>query len=219
MSFHGLAVVWSQRDLMIRGLAATLGIAAVSAVLAGLLGIGLFGLLISRWRAVGQTVSALIDLMRCVPFMLFCYMIYYALPVFGIVIENIAAGILALTLYNAAYIAELLRGTWQTLPRETIEAGHAFGFHGWRLLVRIILPPVVMDSVPMLGNQMVQIIKDSAFLVIIAVQELTYAANEIQATYYVPFASFVCAVILYWLLCLAVESGVRAVIRVAELRR
>lgn len=219
MSAHGLAVVWSQRDLMFRGLAATLGIAAVSAVLAVLLGIALFGLLISRWRTLARTVSALIDLMRCVPFMLFCYMIYYALPVFGIVIENIAAGILALTLYNAAYIAELLRGTWQTLPRETIEAGHAFGFHGWRLLVRIILPPVVMDTVPMLGNQMVQIIKDSAFLVIIAVQELTYAANEIQATYYVPFASFVCAVILYWLLCLAVESGVRAVARVAELRR
>lgn len=216
---HGLAVVWSQHDLMIRGLAATLGIAVVSAVLAIALGIALFGLLISRWRVVARTVAAAIDVMRCVPFMLFCYMIYYALPVFGIVIENILAGILALTLYNAAYIAELLRGTWRTLPRETIEAGQAFGFHGWRLLTRIILPPVVMDSVPMLGNQMVQIIKDSAFLVIIAVQELTYAANEIQATYYVPFASFVCAVVLYWLLCLAIEGGVRAIVRVAELRR
>ena len=61
----------------------------------------------------------------------------------------------------------------------------------------------------MLGNQMIQIIKDSAFLVIIAVQELTFAANEIQATYYVPFASFVCAMLLYWVLCLAVEGGVR----------
>jgi polar amino acid transport system permease protein len=219
MDFHGIEVVWDQRELMVDGLLATLAIAAVSAVLSGLLGVALFGLLISRQRAVAGLVSGLIDLMRCVPFMLFCYMIYFALPTFGIVIANIEAGVLALTLYNAAYIAELLRGTWKTLPAETIEAGHAFGFHGWRLVLRIILPPVVMDSVPMLGNQMVQIIKDSAFLVIIAVQELTYAANEIQATYYVPFASFVCAVILYWLLCLFVEGGVRAVVRVAELRR
>jgi polar amino acid transport system permease protein len=219
MDFHGIEVVWEQRELMIHGLFATLAIAAVSAVLSGLLGIGLFGLLISRRQAVVRPVAAVIDLMRCVPFMLFCYMIYFALPAFGILIANLEAGVLALTLYNAAYIAELLRGTWKTLPRETIEAGHAFGFHGWRLVLRIILPPVVMDSVPMLGNQMVQIIKDSAFLVIIAVQELTYAANEIQATYYVPFASFVCAVILYWLLCLIVEGGVRAMVRVAELRR
>ena len=73
--------------------------------------------------------------------------------------------------------------------------------------MRIILPPVLLSSIPMLGNQMVQIIKDSAFLVIIAVQELTFAANEIQATYYVPFASFVCAMLLYWLLCLGGRGG------------
>jgi polar amino acid transport system permease protein len=100
-----------------------------------------------------------------------------------------------------------------------VEAGQAFGFHGWGLLLRVILPPVVLSSIPMLGNQMVQIIKDSAFLIIIAVQELTYAADEIQATYYVPFASFICAVLLYWLLCLGVESGVRVVLRAAEARR
>jgi polar amino acid transport system permease protein len=168
---------------------------------------------------MAQAVAWLIDLMRCVPFMLFCYLIYYGLPSFGIVIGNLTAGIVALTIYNAAYIAELLRGGFAALPREGIEAGQAFGFHGWQLLVRIILPPVLLSSIPMLGNQMVQIIKDSAFLVIIAVQELTFAANEIQATYYVPFASFVCAMLLYWALCLAVEGGVRAVLKVAEARR
>jgi polar amino acid transport system permease protein len=52
--------------------------------------------------------------------------------------------------------------------------------------------------------------------VIIAVQELTFTANEIQATYYVPFASFVCAMLLYWLLCLGVEAGVRTTLKVAE---
>ena len=158
--------------------------------------------------AIEVALAWLIDLMRCVPFMLFCYLIYYGLPSFGIVIGNLTAGIIALTLYNAAYIAELLRGGYEALPREGIEAGHAFGFHGWRLLLRIILPPVLLSSIPMLGNQMIQIIKDSAFLVIIAVQELTFAANEIQATYYVPFASFVCAMLLYWVLCLGGRSAV-----------
>ena len=219
MDFHGIAVVWEQRGLIVDGLFATVAIAAVSAVLSGFLGIGLFGLLISRQRAVAGLVSGLIDLMRCVPFMLLCYMIYYGLPSYGIVVSNLTAGIAALTIYNAAYIAELLRGTWKTLPAETIEAGHAFGFHGWQLVLRIILPPVVMDSIPMLGNQMVQIIKDSAFLVIITVEELTFAANEIQATYYVPFASFVCAMLLYWGLCLAVEACVRVVLAMAEARR
>ena len=216
---RGIEVLWEQRDAMLSGLLATLGITIVAAVCAGLLGLVLSALLISRVRGVQVAMAWLIDLMRCVPFMLFCYLIYYGLPSFGIVIGNLMAGIIALTIYNAAYIAELLRGGYEALPREGIEAGYAFGFHGWRLLLRIILPPVLLSSIPMLGNQMIQIIKDSAFLVIIAVQELTFAANEIQATYYVPFASFVCAMLLYWVLCLAVEGGVRAVLTMAEARR
>jgi polar amino acid transport system permease protein len=216
---HGIAVLWDERALMVSGLLTTIAIAAVSAVLAGLLGLGLFGLMVGKSQIVSHAVTGFVDLMRCVPFMLFCYLIYYGLPHAGILLDNLSAGVLALTLYNAAYIAELLRGAYKALPAETVEAGVAFGFHGWRLLLRVILPPVLLNSVPMLGNQMVQIIKDSAFLIIIAVQELTYAADEIQATYYVPFASFICAVLLYWGLCLGVEGGVRAMLRVAEARR
>lgn len=216
---RGIEVLWEQRDALFAGFVTTVAITGVAAVCAGLLGLLLFALLIARMRVIEAGLTWFIDLMRCVPFMLFCYMLYYALPSFGIVIGNVTAGVLALTLYNAAYVAELLRGGYAALPREGIEAGHAFGFHGWRLLMRIILPPVLLSSVPMLGNQLIQVIKDSAFLVIIAVQELTFAANEIQATYYVPFASFVCAMVLYWLLCLMVEAGVRAVMVMAEARR
>ncbi len=216
---HGIEVLWEQREALLAGFGTTIAIAAASAIGAGALGLMLFVVLISRIRALAVPLIWLIDLMRCVPFMLFCYLIYYGLPSFGITIDNLMAGVVALTIYNAAYIAELLRGGFVALPREGIEAGQAFGFHGWRLVARIILPPVLLSSIPMLGNQMVQIIKDSAFLVIIAVQELTFAANEIQATYYVPFASFVCAMLLYWLLCLAIEGGVRAVVTMAEARR
>jgi polar amino acid transport system permease protein len=219
MSFHGFEIVWSQRDLMLSGLLLTLEIVAISSILAGVLGFAVFGLLVQSGPAVGRPVKAVIDVVRAVPFMLLCYLLYYGLPEFGVTLDNMTAGITALTIYNAAYVAELLRGSWKAQPPEANEAARAFGLHGWRLLVRIILPPVVLDAIPMLGNQMIQVIKDSAFLVIITVQELTYAANEIQATYYVPFASFICAILFYWILCLGVEGGVRSLLRVAEVRR
>jgi polar amino acid transport system permease protein len=219
MNLHGFAIVWSERDLMLRGLLLTVEIVAISSVLAGLLGLAVFGLLVQGGPGVARLVKAVIDVVRAVPFMLLCYLIYYGLPSLGITFENITAGVTALTLYNAAYVAELLRGAWKAQPPEAVEAARALGFHGWWLLTRIVLPPVVLDAVPMLGNQMIQVIKDSAFLVIITVQELTYAANEVQATYYVPFASFICAILLYWVLCLGVEGGVRSLLRVAEVRR
>jgi polar amino acid transport system permease protein len=219
MNLHGFAIVWSQHDLMLRGLLLTLEIVAISSALAGILGLAMFWLLVQGRPAVARPVKAVIDVVRAVPFMLLCYLIYYGLPSLNVTLGNITAGITALTIYNAAYVAELLRGAWKAQPPEAVEAARALGFHGWRLLTRIILPPVVLDAVPMLGNQMIQVIKDSAFLVIITVQELTYAANEIQATYYVPFASFICAIVLYWMLCLGVEGGVRGLLRVAEIRR
>ena len=64
---------------------------------------------------------------------------------------------------------------------------------------------------PVVGNQVIQIIKDSAFLTIIALPELTHAASSIQSRHYVPFAAFISAVLLYWALCLVVETGVTAV--------
>jgi polar amino acid transport system permease protein len=116
-------------------------------------------------------------------------------------------------------MAEILRGAWAAQPREPIEAGVAFGFPEIRLFRRIILPPLLLSAGPVIGNQMIQIIKDSAFLTIIALPELTHAASSIQSRHYVPFAAFITAVFLYWGLCLVIEAGVSSIGRVAEARR
>jgi polar amino acid transport system permease protein len=67
---HGIEVLWEQQDALLSGFATTLAIASVSAVCAGLLGLVLFALLISRIRSLMLVLAWLIDLMRCVPFML-----------------------------------------------------------------------------------------------------------------------------------------------------
>jgi polar amino acid transport system permease protein len=215
---NGFAIVWSQRDLMLRGLLMTVEITIVAAILSSVLGVAIFMGLTSRVTGIRRLLSLMVDFMRCVPFMMFCYLLYYGLPAWGLVLDNLTVGITALALYNASYIAELLRGCWKELPPEITEAGLAFGFHGVKLM-RIVLPPVVIAAIPLLGNQLIQIVKDSAFLVIITVQELTFAANAIQSTYYVPFASFLCAVLFYWLLCLIIEGGVKFMLGRVAARR
>jgi polar amino acid transport system permease protein len=157
--------------------------------------------------------------MRCVPFLLFVYLIYFGLPSLGLRFDNWWSGVLALILYNTAYMGELLRAAWTNLPKDLIEAGHAFGFVGWRLFRRIILPPVLFSAIPLIGNQLIQIVKDSAFLTVIAVAELTHQATSLQTTYFVPFASFIAAVLLYWVTCAAIESTVGLANRFAEARR
>jgi polar amino acid transport system permease protein len=216
---HDFGIVWSERGLLLSGLANTAILSAFSAIGALLLGAALAPALMARHRAVSWAARGFVDGMRCVPFLLFAYIVYYGFPSFGVRLDNWTTGLAALTIYNAAYMAEILRGAWLVQPREPLEAGIAFGFSGIGLFRRIILPPLLLAAGPVIGNQMIQIIKDSAFLTIIALPELTHAASSIQSRHYVPFAAFITAVLLYWGLCLIIEAGVNSIGRLADARR
>jgi len=212
-------IVWSERSLLLSGLANTTILSILAAVAAIGLAVALTPALMARRRVIALTARGFVDGMRCVPFLLFAYIVYYGLPSLGLRFDNWTSGLVALIVYNTAYMAEILRGAWAAQPREPIEAGVAFGFSDVRLFRRIILPPLLLMAGPVIGNQMIQIIKDSAFLTIIALPELTHAASSIQSRRYVPFAAFITAVALYWGLCLIVEAGVSAIGRRAEARR
>jgi polar amino acid transport system permease protein len=213
------AVVWQHRDMILTGFQNTLIIVALGAVGSLVLGVLLTIPLMSRRRGPTLLATIYVDAMRCVPFLLFAYLLYFALPSLGLDFDNWWTGVVALILYNAAYMAELFRGAWANLPKELIEAGQAYGFTGWGLFRRIIMPPVMFAAIPLVGNQLIQIVKDSAFLTIIAVAELTHEATSLQTTYFVPFASFIAVVFLYWLTCITIEGTVGYANRLAEVRR
>lgn len=216
---NGFEIVWEERSLLLSGLANTVVLSLLGMVASMLLGALLTPILVSKRRVPAFIALRFVDLMRCTPFLLLAYIVYYGLPSVGIRFDNWSAGLFALVVYNSAYMAEILRGAWSTQPREPIEAGVAFGYSGMRLFRRIVLPPLLLSAGPVIGNQTIQIIKDSAFLTIIALPELTHAASSIQSRRYVPFAAFIAAVLLYWALCLLVEAAVGFGNRLAEARR
>jgi polar amino acid transport system permease protein len=216
---HDFATIWSQRADVLSGLLNTVILLVSSALASLVLGALLTPLLMSKRKPIARAATAYVDAMRCAPFLLFVYLIYFGLPTLGISLSNWWSGAIALILYNTAYMAELLRGAWHELPVTLIESGKAYGFSGFTLLRRIILPPIFLRAMPMIGNQIIQIVKDSAFLTVIAVDELTHEMTGIQSTYFIPFAAFVTAVLLYWCVCLAIEAGTGALNKLAEERR
>lgn len=219
MSYDDFILVWQQYPKILEAFGNTLMLIVISGSVSMMLGIFLTPMLMSRRKAISLSVSVYCESMRCMPFLLFVYMIYFGLPSAGIQLSNWTTGIVALILYNAAYMAIFLRGAWQDIPKETIEAGRAYGFYGFKLFRRVIMPLMLMRAIPMVGNQWVQIVKDSAFLGIIAVTELTAAMNSIQSTNFIPFASFLSAVLLYWLISLVIELVTSLFTRYAEERR
>ena len=202
-------VVWRELPQFGLGLANSAWLSTVAMTLSLLLGPWLALPLVSRRPVVRGASRAVVDVARCVPFLLLAYFVYFALPALGVRLDKWTASLVTLTVYNTAYIAEIVRGAWAQLPAGQTEAARAVGFTGFRLVRRIVLPQIALAAGPVFGNQLIQLIKDSAFLSIITVPELTYAANAVQSFYFVPFESFAVATLLYWALCAGVEQVVR----------
>lgn len=211
-------IVFSEWPRFASGFGTTLALFLLSTVGAFLIGMIFVNILYGRNRALRKAVGIYIDGMRMLPFLIFVYLLYYGLPSVGISMSAWTAGIVGLTLYHCAYVAEILRGAWSQLPSGQAEAARAQGHHGYRMFGRIILPQLVLNSAPILGNQLIYMLKDTAFLMIITVQELTYAASSVQSMYFVPLEPFVVALLLYWLMSLSIEGVVLIVNRFAKER-
>ena len=209
----------TQWPLFLDGLLNTVWLCGLTAVVSLLLAMLLALPLMSRLLPVRATARLVVDSVRSVPFLLLAYMVYYCLPAIGISLSSWAAGLITLVVYNTAYFAEILRGAWSHLPPQQEEGGRAFGFSGLRLFAYIIGPQLFIAAGPVLGNQLIQVIKDSAFLMVITIPELTFRANQVQSILFVPFETFIIAGCLYWIVCNSVEWLVRRLDRVAETRR
>jgi polar amino acid transport system permease protein len=212
-------VIWKEAPEFAAGLGNTMWLCGVGMILSLILGALFLGPLTARNAVLRRASQTLVDAGRCVPFLLLAYIVYFALPAIGIVLDKWTAALTTLVLYNAAYMAEILRAGWTSIPAEQTEAARAFGYSGFLLLRRIMLPQVLIAMGPVIGNQLIQLIKDSAFLSIITVPDLTFAANYVQSYYFVPFESFLVATLLYWMLCSGIEWLIRRSERWAALVR
>lgn len=202
-------IIWEARGLFLQGFLNTLVIFALSTAAAFLIGCGVLYLLEGSRPRLRVPLRIYIDVMRMLPFLILAYLLYYGLPTFGIRLDAWWAGVGALAAYHGAYFAEILRGSRVSLPPGQVEAAYAHGFTTSRMFLRLILPQLVMQSRPLLGNQLVIALKDTAFLVIITVNELTWAANSVSATYFIPTEAFVVVIGCYWLVSIVMEVAIR----------
>ncbi|MBA1274786.1 amino acid ABC transporter permease [Stutzerimonas azotifigens] len=201
-------ILWDVRATFVSGFLNTLVLFGVSVCGAFAAGCAMTYVL-EQGGIAARVLRGFINGMRMLPFLILAYLLYYGLPSLGLRMSAWTAGLIALVVYHGAYFAEILRGTRLVLPEGYVEAAKAHGFTPFRLFRRIILPQLVIRSRPLLGNQLIIALKDTAFLTIITVQELTAAANSASATYFIPMEAFVVVIALYWLISIGLELSLR----------
>ena len=203
------AIIWAEHDNFIAGLLATLELFNTAAVCGLLIGTLLCYFTEYQKRVLNNVIVGFVNLMRAIPFLILAYLLYYGLPELGISLDAWTAGLVALIIYHGAYFFEILRSQRRVFSNGYIEAAVVQGFSRYTIFRRIVLPNIFSSALPLLGNQLIICLKDTAFLSIITVQEITAAANSVQATYFIPFNAFIVAIALYWAISIVLELLVK----------
>jgi glutamate transport system permease protein len=188
------------KTYVLPGVQGTLTAAAVSIVLALILGFGLGVGRLSHHDGVRWTCSVIVEFFRAVPvliMMIFAYFLYATYDAFPSKHLALAGVITGLTLYNGAVIAEIVRAGVNALPRGQSEAAEALGLRWGQIMRSILLPQATTSMLPVLVSQMVVVLKDTAIGYQITFLEMVRQGTQVGSSYgnYVP-ALIVIAVLM-----------------------
>lgn len=182
-----------------RAMGVTLAISLGAATAGAVVGFTLQALC-SRCRLLYPPWRAYVWLIRGTPYLAQLSVLYFGLPSLGLMLGALQAAVLSLTLYSAAYFSEIFRGAWSSIGRGQREAAQAHAISPWRCFWYIEAPQALRFSLPLLGNQTILTLKESAVASIITVPELTLITGRIVAdtySYILPYALLIAG---YWLL-------------------
>ncbi|MGA5541565.1 ABC transporter permease subunit [Mycobacterium sp. NPDC051198] len=148
-----------------------------------------------------------ISIIRGTPLLVQLFIVFFALPEFGVKIDPFPAAVIAFSLNVGGYAAEIIRSAIQSIPKGQWEAAETIGLNYTGTLRRIVLPQAARVAVPPLSNTLISLVKDTSLASTILVTELLRQAQIIAAPTFEFFALYGTAAIYYWVICLVLSFG------------
>ena len=182
---------------------------AVQTVWLALAGVGfgtIFGLILgvanaSMGGGVAKFINVYVFLIRGIPVLVWMFLAYYMLPQLGLIIGDLYAVIGSLILYTGAFVSKIARGAVLSVPKHQIDSAKALGMNKLNILRLVIIPQAIKMSIPSLLNNSVMMIKATAYVSVVGVWELTYAAREVVERTLAAFQIFFGVMCIYFLIC------------------
>jgi len=218
-----------------RGLDTTITVSIIAYAAAMLLGLAVGLLRISRNRLVLEVTSFYVEIVRGVPMLVLLYYIAFVGAPAVVTAVNWLGGplidagviqplnvrqldftvraVLALTIGYSAFISEIFRAGIQSIPKGQMEAALAVGMTHAQAMRRIILPQAVRNVLPPLGNEFVAMLKDSALVSVLGVQDITQLGKVYSASTFKFFETYNTVAFLYLVMTVTLSLGVAALER------
>lgn len=203
------------------GLAATFILSVLGIALAFPVGVALALARISLFRVVRWPATVIVYVMRGLPLIMVIFWVYFFLPVLiGKTVSGFSTMLATLVLYQAAYLAEIIRAGIQSLSKGQMEGARSVGLSHMQAMRVIIFPQALYNMVPSMLSQFVSTIKETSLGYVISVNELTFAANQINSSLLTkPFEVFAILAGIYFILCFSLTQLARHLERRVARRR
>jgi polar amino acid transport system permease protein len=198
--------VLAQWPLLLKGVAWTLALTAISAFAGVLVGVACAW---ARSQGAGWLrllVGAYVELIRNTPFIVQLFFIFFGLPAAGVRLSPETASILAMVVNLGAYATEIIRAGIEATPRGQVEAALSLAMTRAQIFLRVVLPPALRKVWPALTSQIIIVMLGSAVCGQISTEELSYAANLIQSRNFRAFEAFIVATGIYLLLSMGLRK-------------
>jgi aspartate/glutamate/glutamine transport system permease protein len=179
------------------GLLVTVEISLLSLLLSAAIGCCLGVLRVVPWRLARWLSGAYVEFFRNVPPLVHLFFIFFALPRLGIELSSFTSGVIGLTVYHAAFVAEITRAGIEAVGRAQLDAARSLGFSYLGAMRHVILKQAVWLVLPPLGNIFISLIKTSSLVAAISATDLMYQSEILQERTFKTFEVFGFACIVY----------------------
>jgi len=182
---------------LLEGLYVTLILTFVALAAGFVLGVALALGRVYGNKIISSICIGYIEIIRGTPLLVQLFILYFGLPSVGIILSNISAALLGFSLNSAAYQAEYLRGSIQSIPSGQMVAARTMGMSKLKSIKNIVLPQALRISIPAWSNELIYLLKYSSLAYIIIVRELTYEGKLIAADTFRYLEIFLIIAIIY----------------------
>ena len=195
---------------LLSGLTTTIYISVISIFISMFIGVIVAVPSLSNNKFLTYLNIGYVEIFRAIPLLVLILWVYYGLPIMtGLSFSAFTSGIIALSISESAFQAEIFRAGINSIKKAQWEAGSSLGLNFFKRLRLVIMPQAIKNILPALGNQFVYVLKMSSLVSIIGIGDLTRKANELVVTTYRPLEIYTFLILEYLVLILIVSYFVR----------
>ena len=195
---------------LISGITTTIYISLISIIISMLIGLVVTIPAIAKNKYLTYANIAYVEVVRSIPLLILILWVYYGLPILtGFSFSPFVSGIIALSISESAFQAEIFRGGINAVNKTQWEAATSLGLKFSQKLRFVILPQAFKVILPALGNQFIYVLKMSSLVSIIGIADLTRKANELVVSTYRPLEIYTFLILEYLILILVISYFVR----------